>query len=1016
MMGALKAGGAYLPLDPDLPLERLGYMLEDAGAPVVLTERKLEERLPAFGGLAVLMDEEWERISEECESELESKVEAENLAYVIYTSGSTGRPKGVMINHRGLVNYLKWATEAYRIEEGEGAPVQSSIGFDLTVTSLYGPLVNGKRVNLLSEEEGIEALATALSRERDYSLVKLTPAHLEVLAQQMGNSEVEGRAKALVIGGEELKAGALKFWQERAPGTRLINEYGPTETVVGCCVYEVNGSESGRESAPIGKPIANTQMYVLDQGLEPAPIGVRGEICISGAGLGRGYVRAPELTGEKFIPNRFGKYVGERVYRTGDVGRYLSNGNIEFVGRRDDQVKVRGYRIELGEIQAVLEEHRSVRQSVVVVSEDERGGKRLLGYVVVEEGTTAAELKRHVRERLPEYMAPDAILLLEEMPLTANGKIDRKRLPSLKDAGRQIGQKYVAPLTPIEEIVAGVFGEVLKLDRVGREDNFFELGGHSLLATQVISRVRNTFGVEIGVGSIFEIATAEGLASRIEEAIKAGETEKAPPLVRADREGPLPLSFAQQRLWFLDQLVPNNPFYNCPGGIMLEGRLDVEALERSINEIVKRHEILRTRIEVESDEPRQVIDEWQYRRLEVEDLTGLPQEEREEKARRIAREEGKTGFDLSRGPLLRVKVLKFGEEEQVVLFTMHHIVSDEWSMGILSSEVGELYRAYSRGESSPLAELPIQYADFAVWQRNWLQGEALENHLDYWKRQLQGELPVLALPIDKPPPAVPRRRGALYSHLLPGALADSLKALSLKQGCTLFMTLMAAFKTLMYYLTGQTDIIVGTDIANRNRAQTEKLIGFFVNQLVLRTQLSGDYSFEELARKVRATTLGAYAHQDLPFEKLVETINPDRDENLTPLFQVKMALQNTPGGELDLPGLTLSPIATVIETAKFDLLLDLCDTGRSLSASLQYNADLFEERTPARIMRRFQTLLKHIVDRPDAMLRELIDSLIEEDRREELEERRALEGVRLNKLKSARRRPSLKSGWRQNND
>jgi len=347
---------------------------------------------------------------------------------------------------------------------------------------------------------------------------------------------------------------------------------------------------------------------------------------------------------------------------------------------------------------------------------------------------------------------------------------------------------------------------------------------------------------------------------------------------------------------------------------------------------------------------------------------------------------------------------------------MHHIVSDEWSMGILSGEVGELYRAYIRGESSPLAELPIQYADFAVWQRNWLQGEVLENHLDYWKRQLQGELPVLALPIDKPRPAVPRRRGALYSHLLPGALADSLKALSLKQGCTLFMTLMAAFKTLMYYLTGQTDIIVGTDIANRNRAQTEKLIGFFVNQLVLRTQLSGDYSFEELARKVRATTLGAYAHQDLPFEKLVETINPDRDENLTPLFQVKMALQNTPGGELDLPGLTLSPIATVIETAKFDLLLDLCDTGRSLSASLQYNADLFEARTPARIIRRFQTLLEYIVDRPDAMLRELIDSLIEEDRREELEERRELEGVRLNKLKSARRRPSLKSSRRQNND
>ncbi|HKX28620.1 MAG TPA: condensation domain-containing protein, partial [Blastocatellia bacterium] len=599
---------------------------------------------------------------------------------------------------------------------------------------------------------------------------------------------------------------------------------------------------------------------------------------------------------------------------------------------------------------------------------------------------------------------PAAFVLMDELPLTPNGKVDRRALPAPEAKTAQERESQAAPRTPVEELLAGIFEEVLNLGRVGRNDNFFELGGHSLLATKIVSRVREAFGAEIGVRDIFEETTVTGLARRIEVAMKAGEGPEAPPLAKAARTGRPPLSFAQQRLWFLDQLLPNDPLYNMPGAIRLEGRLDIEALERGVNEIVRRHEVLRTRIEMEEGEPVQAIDPWEYRKLEMLDLTGLTRDESAEMAGKVANQEAETGFDLSRGPLLRVKILKLGAEEHVALFTMHHIVSDGWSMGILVREIGELYRAYSVGAEPRLDELPIQYADFAVWQRRWLQGESLEHQLAYWVQHLGGEPPRLELPTDKPRPDGPAQRGAQQSRLLPVTLSDSLKALSLKQSCTLFMTLLAAFKTLLFYLTGQTEITVGTDIANRNRAETEQLIGFFVNQLVLRADLSPALAFEELLRKVREITLGAYAHQDLPFEKLVEAIKPNRDQNRTPLFQVKMVLQNASAEKLDLPGLTISPLKATASPAKFDLLLNLNDLERGLNLSLQYNADLFEDRTPARILDRFQTLLGLIVERPQSKLDELIELLRAEDRRERLESERELETVWLSKLKGVKRK------------
>jgi amino acid adenylation domain-containing protein len=976
-------------------------MLEDAWVGVALTERNLEERPPAFWGQTVCLDEEWEQIAEESEGRPERRAEngwrevgGENLAYVIYTSGSSGRPKGVMINHGGLSNYLKWASEAYGMEEGEGAPVNSSIGFDLTVTSLYLPLINGKSVNLLPEEEGIEGLARSLSEERGYSLVKITPAHLEVLEQQFGEREVEGGARALVIGGEELRAGRLKYWRERARGTRLINEYGPTETVVGCCVYEVNGREDGNEAAPIGRPIANTQMYILDQKQNPAPVGVRGDIYISGTGLARGYLRSPELTGEKFIPNRFSQKPGERCYQTGDLGRYRSDGNIEFLGRADDQVKVRGYRIELGEIEAVLNEHRSVKQSLVIASEDERGVKRLIGYVVGEEGATSAELKRHVRERLPEYMAPEAIVVLEGMPLTANGKIDRKRLPPVGDAGRQVEQEYVAPQTPLEEMVVGIFGEVLRLDRVGISDNFFELGGHSLLAIQVISRVRHTFGVEIGMRSIFDAPTAEGLSRNIVEAMGAGEKAPVPPLVRVEREGQrgwrAPLSFAQQRLWFIDRLNPGSAVYNIPGAVRLKGGLNLDVLERVINEVVRRHEPLRTRFEVEEGELVQMIGAWEPRRLDVVDLSGLSQEERNEEVGRRAREEAGTGFDLSRGPLLRVKVLKLEEEDYLVLYTMHHIVSDGWSMGILIREVGTLYQAYRADEESPLPELEIQYADYAVWQRAYLAGGVLENEVGYWREQLN-EAAVLGLPADRPRPPEPSYRGGRRNVWLGQRLSEELKTLSRREGATLFMTLMAAFKVLLMRYSGQEDISVGTAIANRTRREVEGLIGFFVNTLVMRTDLSGNPSFRELVRREREVALGAYAHQEVPFEKLVEELNPARDLSQSPLFQVMMVLQNEDRETLELPGVKLSGFSDGVETgverqtAKFDLTLEMMDLGPELAGSMEYSRDLFEAGTIERLINHYKNVLERVAKDSETPIWSL-DLLSEEERKQIVEE------------------------------
>jgi amino acid adenylation domain-containing protein len=718
--------------------------------------------------------------------------------------------------------------------------------------------------------------------------------------------------------------------------------------------------------------------------MRPVGVGVAGELYIGGDGVTRGYLNGQELTAERFVPDAFGGEPGARLYRTGDLARYLADGRIEFIGRRDQQVKIRGFRIEPGEVESALRTHGAVRECVVLAREDEPGNKQLVAYVVAASGSqpSASELRDHLRQRLPEYCIPSAVIVLDELPLTSNGKVNRHALPAPNDVRDESWSDYVAPRTPAEEMLAGIWAEVLRVERVGVSDNFFDLGGHSLLATQLISRVREAFRIEIPLRQLFDAPALGDFAGAVEEMRGDGGSRAAPPLVRVSREQSLPLSFAQQRLWFLNQLEPRSAFYNVPLALKLSGRLDLHALERTLGEIVRRHEVLRTSFAVADGQPTQVVGPAAPVPLRLVDLSGMEREERARRAQEEIAAEAQQPFDLGRGPLLRALVVKLEDEEHAGVFTLHHIVSDGWSLGVLVREVATLYEAYMAGQESPFEELAVQYADYAYWQRHWLQGEVLERQLNYWKRQLRGAPALLDLPTDRPRPPMQTHHGARRSFALSLDLTNSLKALSRHQGTTLYMTLLAAFQTLLSRYSGQQDISVGSPIANRHRGETETLIGFFVNTLVLRTELSGDPRFTELLARVREVCLGAYSHQDVPFERLIEELQPERSLSHSPLFQVMFALQNAPSEVLELPGLRLNPFSARTLTAKFELTLSLAESPEGLVGAVEYNTDLFDDDTIARMMRHFERLLEGIVIEPEQRLSEL--PLLTNDERQQL--------------------------------
>ena len=963
MLATLKAGGAYAPLDPAYPSERLAYMLEDSEPVVLLTHGATRSALAAhtLGLCAVDLDtdaSQWAGYSEVDPENAGAGLNAQRLAYILYTSGSTGLPKGVAIEHRSVVNFICWAKSAFNADALERTLFSTSINFDLAVYELFVPLAVGATATIVGNALDL------VQSPAEVTLVNTVPSAMKSLVDTKG---VPKSVRTVNLAGEPLKRELVESIFAATEAETVCNLYGPSETTT-YSTWVAMGRGKGFEPH-IGQPIANTQIYILDEWLKPTPVGVTGEIYIGGAGDARGYLNRPEMTAERFLPDLFSREPGGRNYKTGDLGKWSPEGTIEFLGRNDYQVKIRGFRIELGEVEARLSNHPGVIETVVIAREENKAGKRLVAYYSGEEVSSEA-LRAHLTSCLPDYMVPAAYVRLESLPLTPNGKLDRRALPAPDMRRTEERDDYLAPLTPVEEIVVRIFEDILNQDRIGRRDNFFEQGGHSLLATQVISRVRKMLEVEIGVRSVFEKPTAEGLASKIVELMRAGEKAPIPPLVRASRKERTPLSFAQQRLWLLDQLIPNDPLYNMPGALRLKGSLNLDALERSVNEIVRRHEVLRTRIEVEAGAPVQVIDQWAPRRLEVVDLTGLPQEEREEEVHRRAGSEAETGFDLSRGPMLRITVLKLEEDDYVLLYTLSHIVSDGWSMGILTKEIGALYQAYSAGESSPLDELPVQYVDYAIWQRDWLKGEALERQLAYWRKQLAGA-PPLEMPADRLRSATPSYRGGHQDLIVDNDLAQNLRRLSGRQGGTLFMTLLAAFKALLYRHSRQIDISVGTPIAGRNFREIESLIGFFVNTLVLRTDLSGDPSFSELLDRVKEVALGAYAHQDAPFEMLVAELRPEREMSRSPLFQAMLTLQNVRSEELKLRDLGLSSVEAENKTAKFDLDLTFIETDAGMAGFCTYSVDLYEAQTIERLTKHYVRLLSAIVKDPERKIWQL---------------------------------------------
>jgi amino acid adenylation domain-containing protein/FkbM family methyltransferase len=1293
VLGILKAGGAYVPLDPSYPAARLELVLADCGATVLLTEAHLEEQ--------------WEQIAQESVTNPEVTVTAENLAYVIYTSGSTGRPKGVGVTHQNLV-HTTGARKLYYGTTPRSFLLLSSIAFDSSVAGLFWTLCGGGR--LVVPEEGMQREVRALVRlvqEHEVTHLLCLPSLYALLLEEGRGGEL-ANLEGAIVAGEACGPRLVRRHEEVVPQAMLYNEYGPTEGSVWSTVQQCH-VESSEALVPIGRPIANVRVYVLNERMRMAPLGVSGELYVGGAGVTRGYLNDAALTAARFVPDPFSGERGGRLYRTGDEARHRASGEIEFLGRVDNQVKIRGYRIELGEIEAVLREHAAVREAVVIAGDDGVGGKRLAGYLVLDEqqGLTARQLLRYKREgvlarlgscelpngmtiishnkneaeylyheifeeqsyfahgiklersacvfdvganiglfslfvghvcedariyafepipqvfkvlransqlyglkarlfecglsnearretftyyphlslmsglfadaneaqavvksfevnkqlmkggvalpgdaaldelldarltservecrlrtiseviaeegveridllkidvekselnvllgitpsdwsrikqvvvevedteqrleqitdllsrhgfelaieqdlaltntklykvyavraadklvgeprkklspsrksawsspavvldevrellkqKLPEHMIPGALVLLEELPLMPNGKIDRLMLPAPEQMVSE--EEQTLPQTPVEEVLANIWSEVLGVRKLSVTANFFELGGHSLLATQVISRVREAFQVELPVRSLFAQPTVRGLAAEVGAQLQAAQGVQLPPIKAGRREGELPLSYAQQRLWFADQMMPGTALYNMAAAMRLSGVLNVKALERTLAEITRRHEVLRTSFPAIDGRPIQVIAPASDFTLAVTDLTHLEVTERETEAYRLVSAEAHKPFDLSSGPLLRAELLRLGEAEHIVILTMHHIAGDAWSKGVLIREVAALYESYRAGAESPLPELPVQYADYAVWQRKSLSGEVLDKQLEYWQEQLAGAPEKLALPTDRERSVAQNYRAGTYPVAFTHEMSEQLKTLSRRETATVFMTVLAAFKVLLHYYSKQHDILVGANVANRNRAETEGLIGFFVNTVVLRTSLAGDPSFVELLKRVREVCLGAYAHEDVPFEKVVALLQPERTLDRQPLFQVKLDVDDELTQALELHGLTLSPLDLPTDVGRYDLHLILTNTAEGLVGEIVYDKNLFDEATVGMMSSQLETLLAGVIKQPDVRLSALAEVLARADKQYQAGREKDYKNTVQQKFKQARQGSAL---------
>jgi amino acid adenylation domain-containing protein len=965
-LGILKAGGAYLPLDPGYPAERLDLMLRDARPTVLLSEAGLAARLPESDAHLLCLDRDRDRIAAHSPESPGVALDPLNLVYVMYTSGSTGRPKGVAAVHRGVVRLVR--RNDFADLGADRVFLQfSPVSFDASTLEIWGPLLNGGRLVLMPPgHASLEDIARVV-RDQGVDTLWLTAGLFHLMVQE----RLGGLAplRQLIAGGDALSAAHVEQVLRELPGCRMINGYGPTEsTTFTCCATLGLDLLRGRGSVPIGRPIANTRVYLLDRRLEPVPPGVPGELYIGGDGLVRGYHARPDLTAERFVPHPHAELPGERLYRTGDLAAFRAGGVIEFLGRTDQQVKVRGFRIELGEIEAALGRAPGVKEATVVARQESPGGeRRLVAYVVLDDSGAGslAELREFLQQGLPDYMVPASFVFLPALPLDPNGKVDRRSLPAPEP---EEPAALALPRTPHEEVVAAIWSSVLGREEIGIHDSFFDLGGNSLIAIQVVSRLRDALGVDLPVRTLFEQPTIAKLAHKAGAVLAAERAVAVPPLVAVPRDRPLPLSPAQQGLWVLAQLAPDSPFYNVPTALELAGPLDPALLARSLDELVRRHEALRTTFQFVAGEAVQVVEAAATVPLPCFELNGLSAPERELEAARLVLAEAVTPFDLSRGPLLRVLLLRHDAESHTLVLNLHHIISDGWSVGVLLAELTVLYRAFAAGKPSPLPEPPLQYADFAAWQRRLLEEGFLAAPLAHWKAQLAGAPPLQDLPGDRPRPAVQSFRGASHLFHLPAPLWGEMKTFAHSQGSTLFMAAFAAFNVLLLRLSGRTDLSVGTPVANRSHSALEELVGFFVNMLPLRTQVDPDGGFRALLAAVRDMALAAYAHQELPFEVLVAELAPERDLSRNPLFQIAFSLESVEIDRTLTEGLVLRRREIDWRTSHFDLTLLLENHGGEIVGRLAHSTDLFDAATIARMAGQFERLLSGVIAEPERPL------------------------------------------------
>jgi len=1003
LLGILAAGGCFVPVDPEHPAGRVADVLAASGARLVLgPERHLRAgTLPAISFEEALAGPESEGTTAE--------VDLENTAYVLFTSGSTGRPKGVAVSHGAIANRVLWTLAEHPLDAGDRLLQKTPLTFDASLWEVFAPLCAGALLVLaLPGEERDTGLLVRRVASEEVTVLQLVPS---LLRPFLDEPAIDGcRAlRRLHCGGEALAADLVRRFQDLFPRAEVINLYGPTEAAIDAVSHRCEPGFA-RTVVPLGRPIANLAAWVVSPALEAVPAGAPGELLLAGAGLARGYAGRPDLTAERFVPNPFAAEAGragDRAYRTGDLARWNPGGELEVLGRADRQVKIRGVRIEPAEIEARLLEHPAVAQAVVVVRE-ERGGKELVGYVVPRAEADAGVidgLRAFLAARLPAALVPGAIVALAAFPRTASGKLDLAALPPPRPAAEA---SAADARTPAEEILAGLFAEVLGRERVGARESFFDLGGHSLSATQLISRARRAFGVELRVHQLFDAPTVAGLAREVERAQAGAAGTDAPPFERVARDGRmmrLPLSFAQQRLWFLEQLRPGTAAFNIPDAVRLRGALDAAALAAALSGVVARHEALRTVFPALRGEAVQEIRPAAPQPLPVVDLAGLPSAAREAELARLLAGEAALPLDLARGPLLRTRLLRFSATDHVLTLTIHHIASDAWSSGIFVRDLGRLYAAALSGEPRPLPPLPFQYADFAAWQRRFLSGATLERELDWWRERLAGAPPRLDLPSDRPRPARPSDRGATRTVLLPLQAADGLRAVAREEGVTLFMALTAAWLAVAGHLTGRDDLVIGTDVANRNREETEGIVGFFINQLALRVRLAGDPTFRELVGRVREVALGAYAHQDVPFDAVVDALELDRTVAHAPLFQVKLFLENASRPASPVPGLRIEPLDVDIRIAKLDLVLAFWERPEGLSGWVNYSTDLFDAPRVERWLRQLATLAGRAALAPDTRLSALGEALAEIEREELAMEKKGLRDFSLRSFRSVQPKP-----------